>query len=267
MQNTGLKALYFVIQPWRKAAPECFLKELPPSPCDLRCSDSSPSVLDDSCSPQAIPPPVLCTLAPASLLWWPTASTFLPKVCETAASCRHHALCERCKGQEGFVIFPPALQVGKWQPTSYPLLFYICISWFGQGVGVQVTLTFWETLLRATLARLEWQHRVCRQLPVHAGWQNGEPLDALPAMFSPLQCTLVVEGRASPAKWPSKEGEHLEVKSQLPLHPSSDRNAAEQYKRVSSATATANSFQSNISYKNKLLFSDYELLLCFLHHA
>lgn len=102
---------------------------------------------------------------------------------------------------------------------------------------------------------------------MHAGWQNGEPLDALPAMFSPLQCTLVVEGRASPAKWPSKEREHLEVKSQLPLHPSSDRKAAEQYKRVSSATATANSFQSNISYKNKLLFSDYELLLCFLHHA
>lgn len=97
---------------------------------------------------------------------------------------------------------------------------------------------------------------------MHAGWQNGEPLDALPAMFSPLQCTLAVEGRASPAKWPSKEGEHLEVK-----HPSSDRNAAEQYKRVSSATAMANNFQSNISYKNKLLFSDYELLLCFLHHA
>lgn len=35
MQNTGLKALYFVIQPWRKAAPECFLKELSPSLCDL----------------------------------------------------------------------------------------------------------------------------------------------------------------------------------------------------------------------------------------
>lgn len=86
-------------------------------------------------------------------------------------------------------------------------------------------------------------------------------------MFSPLQCTLTVVGRASPAKRPSKEGEHLDVKSQLPLHPASDCNAAEQYNRISTATAIANSFQSNISYKKKLLFSGYELLFCFLHHA